>query len=177
MRILTLSVLAVATLAAAPSFAQDSNGGNTYVTLGYSQFQFARNAAAGTPEVELGSITGRIGYQFNPNFAIEGEGGFGVNDDKVLGVTVKGRGTLGAYVVGIVPVGEKFSLLGRAGYQQAWVEAKLGSIKVKDDDGSFAIGVGAQYMFDDANGVRADYTRYTENDGTDGFAISYVRKF
>jgi hypothetical protein len=32
-------------------------------------------------------------------------------------------------------------------------------------------------MLDEANGIRADYTRYTKDDGRDGVAVSYVRKF
>lgn len=168
MRIFALAVLAVTAFASAPSFAQDA-AGQVYINGGYNHFQ--------TKTADTGTVNGRIGYQITPNFAVEGEGGFGVNDDKVNGVTVKNRGTLGAFAVASAPVAERLSLIGRAGYVHQWGEAKTGAVKVKDDDGSFAVGVGGQYMLDDANGIRVDYTRYTEGKGSNGYAVSYVRKF
>jgi outer membrane immunogenic protein len=97
--------------------------------------------------------------------------------DNEAGVKLRTRGTLGAFAVATAPVAERFSLIGRAGYVQTWAEAKALGIKSERDDGSFAVGVGGQYMIDDANGIRADYTRYTKDDGRDGVAVSYVRKF
>lgn len=170
MRKLALSILTVATFVAAPVLAQDSTSGKVYAGVGYNYYETTDNA-------NNGALVGRLGYQFTDNFAIEGEGGVGVQDDKILGVKISTRGTLGAYAVAIAPLSENFSLIGRVGYQHIWVEAKLGSVKVEADDGSFGIGVGAQYMFDDANSIRGDYTRYTEDDGADSFAISYIRKF
>jgi hypothetical protein len=168
MRIFALAVLAVTAFASAPSFAQDA-AGQVYINGGYNHFQ--------TKTADTGTVNGRVGYQITPNFAVEGEGGIGINDDKVNGVTVKTRGTLGAFAVVSAPVAERLSLMGRAGYVHQWAEAKASGVKAKDDDGSFAIGVGGQYMLDDANGVRLDYTRYTEGKGTNGYAVSYVRKF
>ena len=130
-----------------------------------------------TDTTDTASITGRLGAKFSENFAVEGETGFGITDDKIGATTLKTKGNLGAYAVGFMPVGEKLSVLGRVGYHHTWAEAKNGNVTVEDDDGSFAAGVGAQYMFDDKNGIRGDYTRYTKNDGVDNFAISYVRKF
>jgi hypothetical protein len=79
--------------------------------------------------------------------------------------------------VASAPVAERLSLIGRAGYVHQWAEAKAGAVKAKTDDGSFALGVGGQYMLDDANGIRLDYTRYTEGKGANGYAASFVRKF
>ena len=168
MRIFALAVLAITAFASAPSFAQDA-AGQTYINGGYNHFQ--------TKTSDTGTLNGRVGYQFTPNFAVEGEGGIGVNDDKVNGVTVKTRGTLGAFAVVSAPVAERLSLIGRAGYVHRWSEAKAAGVKVKDDDGSFALGVGGQYMLDDANGLRLDYTRYTEGKGANGYTASFVRKF
>lgn len=135
--------------------------------------------------VKTTSLSGKIGYNINKNFAVEAEGGLGIDGDTVSAAStnfnVSGKythkGDLGAYAVGKLPMSENFSLLGRVGYHHVWDQVKVGATKYKGDDGSFAAGVGAQYMFDDSNGVRADYTRYTENDGMDNFSVSYVRKF
>lgn len=123
------------------------------------------------------SLLGRFGADFNQYFGAEAEGTIGLTEDTIGGVKLKDRGSLGAYVVGHSPINENLTLLGRVGYQQVWAQAKTGTTKIESDDGSFAVGVGGQYMLDDKNGIRADYTRYTENDGTDNFAVSYVRKF
>jgi outer membrane immunogenic protein len=174
MRILALAILATTAFASAPSFAQTVTStspilANTYVNGGYNHLQSGR--------INTGTVQGRVGYNFTPNFAVEGEGSLGGVTDKVAGVSLRTRGTLGAFAVATAPVAERFSVIGRAGYVQTWAEAKALGVKVQDDDGSFALGVGGQYMIDEANGIRADYTRYTKNDGRDGLAVSYVRKF
>jgi outer membrane immunogenic protein len=175
MRFFALAILAVTAFASAPSFAQTATASNplagrTYVSGGYDHTQTAA-------KINTGTVSGRVGYNFTPNFGVEGQGGIGVNSDRLLGVDARTRGTLGAFAVASAPVAERLSLIGRAGYVHTWAEAKAAGIKVRGDDGSFAVGAGAQYMVDDANGIRADYTRYTEGKGADGFAVSYVRKF
>ena len=167
MRFFALAILAVTAFASAPSFAQTM--GSTYVNGGYNHLQSGR--------INTGTVQGRVGYNLNPNFAVEGEAGLGVLSDDIGGVKVRTRGTLGAFAVATAPVADRFSLIGRAGYVQTWVEAKALGVKSEADDGSFAVGVGGQYMIDDVNGIRADYTRYTKDDGRDGLAVSYVRKF
>jgi outer membrane immunogenic protein len=170
MRIFALAILATTAFASAPSFAQTTPSlSNTYVNGGYNALQSGR--------INTGTVQGRVGYKFTPNFAVEGEAGLGGVTDNVAGVKLRTRGTLGAFAVASAPVAERFSLIGRAGYVQTWAEAKALGIKSTSDEGSFAVGVGGQYMIDEANGIRADYTRYTKNDGRDGVAVSYVRKF
>jgi outer membrane immunogenic protein len=175
MRIFALAILAATAFASAPSFAQTTSPAtspilsNTYVNGGYNNIQSGR--------VNTGVYQGRVGYAINPNFAVEGEGSLGGRSDRVNGVNLRTRGTLGAFAVATAPVADRFSVIGRAGYVQTWAEAKALGVKTQADDGSFAVGVGGQYMLDEANGIRADYTRYTKNDGRDGVAVSYVRKF
>lgn len=127
----------------------------------------------------------KIGAKVNKNFAIEGEGSFGLSDDKFSTISIKTKSNLGAYAVGILPIGEKASVLGRVGYNYRWAEEKGLTNKLKHNDGTLAFGVGAQYMFDDKNGIRGDYTHFNKGDnasayatdGVDNFAVSYVRKF
>ncbi|MEN9856487.1 MAG: hypothetical protein RLZZ157_1613 [Pseudomonadota bacterium] len=170
MRFLALAILAATAFASTPSFSQTGPVlSNTYVNGGYNQLQSGR--------IDTSTVQGRVGYNLSPNFAIEGEGGLGGVRDKEAGVSTRTRGTLGAFAVASAPVAERFSLIGRAGYVQTWSQAKQAGFKTDSDEGSFAVGVGGQYMLDDANGIRADYTRYTEGKGRDGVALSYVRKF
>ncbi len=174
MRFFALAILAATAFASAPSFAQTVRTtspvlANTYVNGGYNNIQSGR--------INTGTYQGRVGYAINPNFAVEGEGSLGGGSDRNAGVSLRTRGTLGAFGVATAPVADRFSLIGRAGYVQTWAEAKALGVKRQSDDGSFAVGVGGQYMIDEANGIRADYTRYTKDDGRDGVAVSYVRKF
>jgi outer membrane immunogenic protein len=166
-RNLIIAAITSATLLAGTSHAQDA--GKVYANLGYSFLA--------QDDVDLGAITARLGYDFTPNFAIEGEAGVGVSEESVLGVKIKVDSSLGAFLVGKVPVGENFELLGRMGYNHTWLSAKGFGASADADDGSFGVGIGAQYLFDGKNGIRGDYTRYTEGDGTDVFSINYVRKF
>lgn len=142
---------------------------STYINAGVTQRH--------TDTTDTASITGRIGTQLNANFGVEAEAGFGITDDTVSGVEVKERGNLGGFAVGRAEVAPNLSLIGRMGYSHTWAEAKAGGVSVKDDDGSFAVGAGAEYMFDANNGIRGDYTRLTKGDGVDNFSVSYVRKF
>ena len=166
------AVVSAAALAALPAAAQTSFYGN----VGYT--------AVDTDDVTLGALTGRVGAQFHPNFAVEGEAGFGVKDDSanVGGVNVKGelKHSVAVYGVGILPINDKFDLLARVGYGTSKIEASALGVSVKDSQESWNYGVGAQYSFDGANGVRVDYTRYDFNgdfDKADTWAVSYVRKF
>lgn len=171
MRALLIATIFATTIGAAAN-AQDLNI-SYYGNAGLNQRH--------TDNTDTASLNAKIGAQLNKNFALEAEGGFGVTDDTVSNVKLKTQGNLGAYAVGFAPVNDKLSLLGRVGYHHTWAKATyevaIPEITTKDDDGSFAAGVGAQYMFDEKNGIRGDYTRYTKDDGVDNFAISYVRKF
>ena len=171
MRLFAYAILAATAFAGTPTFAQDAGvlTGKTYVTGGYDHLQSGK--------LNTGTLSGRVGYALTPNFAIEGEGGLGVQDDRLSGIDYRTRGKLGAFAVASAPVAERISLIARAGYVQTWGQTTAAGVKTRSDDGSFAVGAGAQYMLDDVNGLRLDYTRYTKDKGRDGIASSYVRKF
>jgi hypothetical protein len=168
------AALSAAALAALPAAAQTQT--SFYGNVGYT--------AIDADDVTLGALTGRVGAQFHPNFAVEAEAGFGVKDDSanVGGVNVKGelKHSVALYGVGILPINDKFDLLARVGYGSSKLEASALGTKVEGSQESWNYGVGAQYSFDGANGVRVDYTRYDfdgDFDKADTWAVSYVRKF
>lgn len=146
-------MIAVAAMAmmAAPTAAN----AEWYAGAGYTQFD--------ADGAELGAATGRLGYRVNPNFAVEGEGSLGIDDD--AGVELNHN--IGAYAVGILPVTSNFDVHGRVGYQASQFDTPLGEV---EDDG-IAYGVGATYRFGSGLGVRADYTRL-EGDEAEADAIS-----
>lgn len=134
-----------------------------YAGAGYTHFD---TDGAG----DLGAVTGRLGYRFNPNFAVEGEAGFGVKDDGPFEL----NHTAGAYAVGIIPLSQNFDLHGRLGYQTTEIDGPLGDINA---DG-LAYGVGGTFNISERFGVRADVTRVEGDDiDADSLSIGGVVRF
>jgi opacity protein-like surface antigen len=167
-------IAAVAVAAAALFGASASADTGGYGSVGYTHFD--------ADDVELGGITGRLGYRFHPNFAVEGEATVGVQDDDVpvgaVRATVELDYAAGLHGVGYLPVSDKFDLFSRIGYQTVEGEASAAGISAGADDDGFAYGVGAQFFFTERFGVRGDYTRLDgDGDEVDTSAISGVVKF
>jgi len=154
-------VLAAVSMLVAPAFlAANAQQSGVYVSGGYTQFD-------GDGGAELGGITGRVGVNLTPNFAIEGEGTFGVSDDSGTELD----SAIGAYVVGKLPINPQFDVFGRVGV--ARIETSPGG----DEDG-LAYGAGAQWNLTSQDGIRGDWTRYDFDAGdVDAFSLSYVRSF
>jgi OOP family OmpA-OmpF porin len=94
------------------------------------------------------------GYQFNPNFAIEG-------NVFNLGRTAPDNGSahvygLGVDAVGILPVAPKWSLQGSLGVAQAHLSTPSGD----DNSPALKAGVGVQYDLNSQLAVRVGYDRY-----------------
>jgi hypothetical protein len=80
------------------------------------------------------------------------------------------------YGVGYAPMSENFDLIGGT----SKTEASASGFKASRTDESWNYGVGAQYSFDGANGIRVDWTRHDFNGNAcraDEYTVSYVRKF
>lgn len=162
--------------AAAVALAPVATAEGLYGDLNYS---FISSDEDGV-DVNLGAIVAHAGYAFTPNFAVEGELGFGVNDDEfdVLGadVSVGLNYVAGIYGVGILPVSEQINLFARAGLVQAELEAEASfggaAASESDSEGGYAIGLGGSYNFNEKAYLRADYTRYDIDESeVDAFMI------
>ena len=170
-----LLATAALTLIAAPAMAQVPTSPVTG-SIGYTRFDGDQG--------NLGAVTGRLGYRFNPYVGIEGEASVGVLDEDI---TVAGvDGTLeheydaAAYLVGTVPVNPNFELFGRVGYGTTSLKAEVAGVDVSEDGESINYGAGANWFFDGQNGLRADWTRRDFQDDAgevDTYGLSYVRRF
>jgi hypothetical protein len=175
--------IAAALLAPAAASAQTADSG-FYGSAGYAII-----SPKGAPS-DLGAVNLRGGYQFNRYLGVEAEGAIGVDDGHFTvgtGATAV-RGTykldwsLGAFGVARYPVTDQFDVFARAGVVHGEFKGKARSgttvVRANDNEEAFAGGVGAQFNFDDKNGLRADYTRY-EGDDVDAnvWGVSFVRKF
>lgn len=153
----------MAAVAAAALMAAPVASAQVYGNLGYTQYDFDDS------DVQVGGPTARVGYQFNPNFAIEGEGTFGTDDDG--GVEL--NNALGAYAVGRVPLGSSFDVHGRVGYQTIDLDTPLGGV---DDDG-VGYGVGVGWQATPGIGIRADYTRFDGDLESDAVSLTGTMSF
>ena len=154
-----LAVVAAA-LFAAPVAAHAQEG--FYAGAGYTNFS--------ADDIDVGALTGRFGYRFHPNFAVEGEASVGIDDDD--GVELDN--SIALYGVGIVPVGEQFEFFARLGYHRTEVSYGPSS----DEQDGFAGGVGGQWNVNERFGVRLEYTRLEGDDvGADAIGLSGVVRF
>lgn len=133
-------------------------------------------------DADVTGATARLGYKFNDNFGAEGEASFGIEGDTAdfLGtpVDVDLDNQFGVYAVGWLPVSENFDLFGRIGYASIDAQGSFGGFSAGADDDGAAVGVGAQYMFNDTWGVRGEYTRLaSDDDGVDAVGVSAVARF
>jgi outer membrane immunogenic protein len=166
MKLLIAAAAAATALAlAAPASAE------TYVNLGYSMLDDS--------DVNLGAVTGRLGWKSMTPFGIEGEASFGVNDDEIAGVKVELNSQWAIYGTATAPVSDTVDLFARIGYGSTDLKASAGSLSANGSDESWNFGVGGQIFFSGDNGVRADYTRMDFDEGGDAdvWTISYVRRF
>lgn len=176
MRILLLSAAAVA-LMGTPALAQDNTRTGLYGSLGYSQMDGA--------DGDLGAVTGRLGTRLNRNLGIEGELSTGVRDDDVSFGGIDGSLKLdydaAAYGVAYLPISDNFELFGRLGYGTTSVEADVAGFTQTEDGESVNYGAGANWFFDESNGLRGDWTRrdFTDDGGgeIDVYSVNYVRRF
>jgi len=196
-RIATLGLAALGM--STPALAQEAPA-RFYGEVGFTELLAAgeEDSPGNQSDTVLGAVTGRVGAQLNRFVGVEGELSLGVVEDEDSGelalggavapftATTKLNNAYAGYVVGSVPVSERIDFFGRIGLGHAEVEAeaRAASLNLAETVSAggdfFALGVGGRFMFDDRNGVRADYTRYElfdDGGNLDSVSISYVRKF
>lgn len=169
-------------LALTPALAAAQDAGQErspiYGTLGYSQ-----GRADG---VDTGAVQARLGVRMHRFLGAEVELAQGVDDDHTYIGGVRSAAKLqhhaGAYAVGFIPLSPNLELFARAGYGGTAMkyETDQGGYVGSADGASWNYGAGAQFLFDDANGVRLDYTRkeYLHDRGeADEVSVAYVRRF
>lgn len=205
----TLGLMALATVASSGAMAADAgwyggiNAGQSRATI--DDERITRNLLGsgftGVSIVDDEKDTGYKlygGYKFNRNFALEGGyfdlGKFGFTATTVPAGTLTGSIKLRGFnldAVGILPITEKLSALGRVGINYA--EAKdtfsgTGAVNVLNPnpskrDTNYKYGLGMQYDFTESLGMRVEAERYRINDAVgnkgdvDLFSIGLVYLF
>lgn len=164
-RFVLVAAAAATALIATPAAAQSGATGTWYAGAGYTHYDL--------DEAEVGGVTGRLGYRFHPNFAVEGEATVGMQDDD----NAELDNATGIYAVGILPVTQSLDLFGRVGYQKLSVDG-TGPVADIDDSGP-GYGAGANLRVSDRFGIRGEYTRLDSGDDaeSDTFSIGGVVNF
>ncbi len=138
------------------------------------------------------------GYQFNRNFALEGGyfdlGKFGYTANTIPSGTLDGNIKLKGFnldAVGILPITDRFSALGRVGLNYAQARdsfSSTGAVNVTNPNPrksgtNYTLGVGLQYALTEALGLRAEAERYRVNDAignkghVDLFSVGLIYRF
>jgi OOP family OmpA-OmpF porin len=107
------------------------------------------------------------GYQFHRNIAAEA--GYGMLFDKG-GAEVT---ALEIVAVGMFPVMDKLSVIGKLGFANVDVETSAGS----DDKTELTYGLGVQYDFTRNLGARAQWQRYDTDNEVDVLSVGIVYRF
>lgn len=150
-----------------------------YGTLGYTWED--RNTRL-SPTV--GSVTGRLGARFGRFLGVEGEYGYGVQDDHSRDIKTSVQNQYAGYGVAYLPLRRDIDLFARVGYgtQDLRVgERSTGLALLKGSVDGVNYGAGAQWFFRPRDGVRFDYTRYDPDERrvstADTYGVSYVHRF
>ena len=137
------------------SFAATSVGGYAGASLGTPHYPDSINGVVSDSSALSGKLFG--GYQFTPHFALE----VGAAD---LGSVSSSSGDVNGHsvfldAVGILPLSDRWSVLGRIGMAQVNLNTSFG-----DDSGNgLKVGLGAQYALTDKVSIRGEWERYQAN--------------
>jgi len=192
----TVLVLMAAFAISVPAFAADT-GGYLVGMVGQTKFKDIDTTGVTNSSVKDTGTGIKLGggYAFNRNFAVEGayvDLGKATVSGTFLGVNFSDtRKASGLVVVGVgmLPLGNQFTLLGRAGVINATVkeDASAGGFSASDKSTKVktTFGIGASYGFTPQFAVRADFDTYrklgdsnTTGEGTvDMISIGVVYKF
>ena len=147
-------------------------------------------------------VEGKLGYNINEFFAIEGQAGTGLidNEEELGGFEFETNIDYNVGLFGVVraPLGQNFEVFARGGYHATELSTE---IEFDDDDDNgldddddeitetisadgFAYGGGIQYFFNGRDGLRLEYTGYdlgsvngVDAGTADAVSLSYTRKF
>lgn len=202
------AIAAGAALFGATANAQNYNGPTEttgpYFSGGYNYLDFDEDLGG---DAHVSAITARAGWQLHPNFGVEADASFGIdngefdfdgdeddfdlddNEDSDFDDVIAGPGDLGLdYLIGFygratMPLSDRFDVSARAGYAFAEIDSTVATVGGNElvfggsDDG-FAVGASAAYDLTESMAIRADYTHYEfDTSNAESFGINLEYKF
>ncbi len=150
-----------------------------YGEIGYTAAKITSDDATWHP----GAVRGVVGYDINPNVAVEGMVGIGAHDDSatVLGVSVEGKikNSYGLYVKPKFNVTPEVEVFGRVGFARTKVSASAMGSTFTSSDTDLSYGAGVNYSLSRTTYLGVDYMRYYNKDGVkaDGLTVGVGMRF
>jgi opacity protein-like surface antigen len=123
-------------------------------------------------------LTGIVGYEINPNVAVEGLLGLGLNKSSV---TVGGTSTnidakistsYGIFVKPKVMVSNEVELFARLGYASSKLKLSTSGASRSETESSFAYGLGGNYYLNKQTYLTASYMSLYSKDGVKATGLS-----
>lgn len=178
-RALVFGLTALAgSMAAAPALANDmykSGVGGLYAGLNYTFF----NIEEGSDDVDVGTLSAKVGALATPYFGVEARAGFGVDDDRLDGVDFSLDNFFGGYATLNLANESPATPYVILGFTRVELEAEgpLGTASEDDSDFSYGIGVNVE-MAPQVSG-NLEYMRYYDQDNVtvDGLGLGVTFNF
>jgi outer membrane autotransporter protein len=173
-------------IASALSLAAFTASAQMYGELGVTAVDIELNDSGSNLESSPTAIRGIVGYELNPNLAIEGLVAFGMNDDnfKVNGATAFGTkfeldNAIGIYAKPKVKFTPELEGFVRAGFARAKGTASGGGQSFSASETGFSYGLGLSYALNKMTSINVDYMSYLDkNDFTaTGYTFGVGYKF
>jgi opacity protein-like surface antigen len=159
----------------------------TYGEIGYTSTTFKETVDGFTVKASPSAIRAILGYELNPNLAVEGMAAIGmggasikVNDVSIPDLKLKVENAVGVYLKPKMKLNDAVEVFGRLGY--ASVKGTLYATGLGSDSGtdnSFSYGAGLSYAIDPKTSLNGDYMQYLSKDGAkvNGFTFGVGYKF
>jgi Outer membrane protein beta-barrel domain len=173
-RILSVSAL-LATAAAAQA--------QVYVEAAYTPL----SVKAGGDSVKPAALSGIVGYEVNPNLAVEGFLGLGVKkvsvSDQDGSADLKVSKSFGMFLKPKVMLNDSTEVFARVGFAQSTLKVNVtdseGSFSGSGSNGSFAYGLGGNYYLNKQTYLTGSYMSFYNKDGlkVTGFNLGAGYKF
>jgi len=173
-------------IASALTLAAFSASAQMYGEVGYTAVKYEQNSFGDNVKSSPSAVRGVLGFEINPNLAIEGMVGLGLGDDKI---TVNGvsyphtklaiDSMLGLYVKPKFMLGPDLEGFVRLGFAQLKGTATEYGQKYSETESSFSYGLGFSYALNPKTSLNVDYMSYLDKNDTkvDGFTFGVGYKF
>jgi opacity protein-like surface antigen len=173
-------------IATALTLAAFSASAQVYGEIGYTSVTVKDNDQGFTFKSSPTAVRGILGYEINPNFAIEGLAAFGMKSDKIKenGSTLPGAkfeidNVFGIYAKPKVKFTPELEGFVRAGFAQTKATYSEPGYSESDSESSFSYGLGMNYALNKTTSLNVDYMSYYKKDGVTatGFTFGVGYKF
>lgn len=127
-----------------------------------------------------------LGYEFHPNFALEGMAGTNLDADpiklngvEVPGTSLKVQRAYGFFIKPKAMLTPELELFGRLGWIENKTTGQVNSYSLTDTDNDFAYGLGLNYHFNKTTYGSLSYTNFYDKQGTktQGATLAVGMKF